>query len=42
MRKKEVKPINSHPKKRTTKLLAATKIIIDITKRFRKTTNLST
>lgn len=40
--KKEVRPINSQPKKRQTKLAEVTKNIILIIKRFKKTINLST
>jgi hypothetical protein len=42
IKKKELKPINSQPKKSITKLLDITKKIILITKKFIKSKNLST
>lgn len=42
IKKKEVKPINSHPKNKTKKLPLVTKHIILITKQFIKSINLST
>ena len=42
IKKKEVKPINSHPKNKTKKLPLVTKQIILITKQFINNINLST
>jgi hypothetical protein len=42
IKKNEVSPINSQPKKRDTKLAELTKKIILIINRFKKTTNRST
>lgn len=42
IKKKELNPINSHPKNNIIKLLEITKKIILITKKFKKIKNLST